>query len=289
MSESRKSVFISCGQSTARERELGQRVRALVEKLTLFEGYFAQDQSSLESLTANILHRLYESVGLIVIMHHRGKIEGWEINRASVWVEQEVAIAAFMEEVLGRRLHAALFIEEGISLEGVRNYIIFNATSFTTDDQVLEKLQTILPTWKEPLYIDDREKEALVKAAVITAEVQSGFNVNITLLIANFSNLDVEVKSVVFRSKKERLCDPILAPTPNPWKIPATRKIPFQMTAPTDLSARLASIHDQVFTKSFFRADLEIELDCEILGLRRTVTDKRTVQVENRGHQITGI
>jgi hypothetical protein len=61
------------------------------------------------------------------------------------------------------------------------------------------------------------------------------------------------------------------------------------MTVPTDLSARLASIHDHVFAKTLFRADLEIELDCEILGLRRTVTDKRTVQVENRSHQIMGI
>jgi hypothetical protein len=289
MPESRKTVFISCGQSTDQERELGQKVCALVGKLTPFEGYFAQNQSSLESLTANILHRLYESVGLIVIMHHRGKIEGWEINRASVWVEQEVAIAAFMEEVLGRRLHAVLFVEEGVSLEGLRKYIIFNATSFKTEEDVLEKLQKTLPTWKEPKYIDDGEKQARVKAAVITAEVQTGFNFNITLLIANFSDLDIEVKSVVFRSKENRLCDPILAPTSTPWKIPATRKIPFQMTAPTDLSGRLASIHDQVFTQNAFRADLEIELDCEILGLRRTVIDKRTVQVGNRSHQIQGI
>jgi hypothetical protein len=46
MSESQKTVFISCGQSTDKERELGQRVCALVEKLTPFEGYFAQNQST---------------------------------------------------------------------------------------------------------------------------------------------------------------------------------------------------------------------------------------------------
>jgi hypothetical protein len=289
MSEGRKTVFISCGQSTDDERDLGRRVCELVPKLTPFDGYFAQDQSSLKALSENILTRLYESVGLIVIMHHRGRVEKQETNRASVWVEQEVAIATLMEQILGRHLHAVLFVQHGITREGLRGYIQFNEFGFSRSEEVIAKLREILPTWKKPLYTDDGEKLARVKAAVITAEVQTGFNFNITLLIANFSDLDIEVKSVVFRSKENRLCDPILAPTPNPWKIPATRKIPFQMIVPTDLSARLASIYDQVFTKTFFRAELEIELDCEILGLRRTVTDKRTVQVENRSHQITGI
>ena len=110
MSESRKTVFISCGQFTDDERDLGRQVCELVPKLTPFDGYFAQNQSSLKALSENILTRLYESVGLIVIMHHRGKIEGREINRASVWVEQEVAIATLMEQVLGRHLHAVLFV-----------------------------------------------------------------------------------------------------------------------------------------------------------------------------------
>jgi len=50
---------------------------------------------------------LYESVGLIVIIHHRGKIEGCNTIRASVWIEQEVAIATLMEQVLGRPLYVA--------------------------------------------------------------------------------------------------------------------------------------------------------------------------------------
>jgi hypothetical protein len=38
-----------------------------------------------------------------------------------------------------------------------------------------------------------------------------------------------------------------------------------------------------------FQAQLEIELRCEILGISRIVKDERTVQVETRGHQITGV
>ena len=102
MVEQRKTVFISCGQYTDEEKELGKRVCDLVTKSTIFEGYFAQNQTTLKTLSENVLRRLYESVGLIVIMHHRGKIEGRDVIRASVWVEQEIAMATLMEQVLGR-------------------------------------------------------------------------------------------------------------------------------------------------------------------------------------------
>jgi hypothetical protein len=289
MSENRKTVFISCGQFTDDERDLGKQACELVRELTPFEGYFAQNQTTLKALSENILTRLYESVGLIVIMHHRGKIEGHEINRASVWVEQEVAIATLMEQVLRRPLHAALFVQHGITLEGLRRYIQFNANEFTTSAEVIAKLREILPIWKTPLYVGDEEKRALVEAADITAEVQIGMYLNIAILIGNHSSLDVEVKSAVFRSKGNRLCNPIIAPTTAPWKIPATRSILYQMTTDNDLSARLASVHGTFFTQNLFQAQLEIELRCEILGIGRIIKDERTVQVDIRGHQINGL
>lgn len=284
MSGNRKIVFISCGQFTDDERDLGKQACELVRELTPFEGYFAQNQITLKALSENILNRLYESVGLIVIMHHRGKIEGHEINRASVWVEQEVAIATLMEQVLRRPLHAALFVQHGITLEGLRKYIQFNANEFTKSEDVIAKLREILPTWKAPLYIGDEEKRALVEAADITAEVQIGVYLNISILIGNYSDLDVEVKSIVFRSKGNRLCN-----TTGPWKIPAGHSIPYQMTADNDLSARLTSVHGKFFTPNLFQAQLEIELRCEILGIGRIVRDERTVQVDSRGHQINGV
>ena len=289
MSENRKTVFISCGQFTDDERDLGKRACDLVRELTPFDGYFAQNQITLKALSENILTRLYESVGLIVIMHHRGKIEGHEINRASVWVEQEVAMATLMEQVLRRPLHAALFVQHGITLEGLRKYIQFNANEFAKSEDVIAKLREILPTWKAPLYIGDEEKRALVEAADITAEVQIGVYLNIGILIGNHSDLDVEVKSIVFRSKGNRLCNPIIAPTTGRWTIPAAHSIPYQMTADNDLSARLTSVHGTFFTANLFQAQLEIELRCEILGMSRTVKDERTVQVDTRGHQINGV
>ena len=85
-----------------------------------------------------MLRRLYESVGLIVIMHHRGKIEGRDIIRASVWIEQEIAIATLVEQVLGRPLHIAVFIQHGIAIERIRQQIQLNLIEFTTSDEVIE-------------------------------------------------------------------------------------------------------------------------------------------------------
>jgi hypothetical protein len=146
----RKTVFISCGQYTEEERDLGKRARNLVEQHTPYEGYFAETQTTLKALSENILRRLYESVGLIVIMHHRGKIEGYKTIRASVWIEQEVAIATLMEQVLGRPLYVALFVQKGIAIEGIRQQIQLNPIEFTNREDVISALQKILPTWKGP-------------------------------------------------------------------------------------------------------------------------------------------
>src|SRR6266849_3328219 len=96
-------IFVSCGQVTDQERELGRSVCKLVEELTSYSPYFAESQTSLEGLTKNILGALDRAAGLIAIMHPRGSVTfpgGHTQTRASVWIEQEIAIAAFMTQVL---------------------------------------------------------------------------------------------------------------------------------------------------------------------------------------------
>jgi hypothetical protein len=63
MTSARKSVFISCAQFSEEERALGKQVATLVDECTLFRGYFAENQTILETFTENVLRRLYESVG----------------------------------------------------------------------------------------------------------------------------------------------------------------------------------------------------------------------------------
>src|SRR5712692_9200418 len=137
MADRRKTVFISCGEYAPEERELGKQVCEMVAKYSPFEGYFAENQTTLKALSENILRRLYEPVGLIVIMHHRGKIEGRGIIRASVWIEQEVAIATLMQQILRRPLHVALFVEGGIAIEGIRQHLQFNPVTFTNSEEVI--------------------------------------------------------------------------------------------------------------------------------------------------------
>ena len=144
-------VFISCGQVTERERGLGMAAAELVRQLTPYEPYFAENQSSLEGLTKNILAALNRSAGLIAIMHPRGTMAfpgGRHQTRASVWIEQEIAIAAFIVQVLGRPLSVVAYIHKDVTREGMREELQLNPVVFRHDDEVLAHLQQILPTWK---------------------------------------------------------------------------------------------------------------------------------------------
>lgn len=151
----RPLVFISCGQVTDEEKRLGQSIRRLVEEITPFRAYFAENQMDLDGLTNHIFRNLYDSHGLIAVMHERGTVTGLKRRRwlrGSVWIEQEIAIAAFMRHILSRPLNVALFTKVGIALEGAREKLILNPFTFYEDSDVLDRLRVILPTW-EPIAV----------------------------------------------------------------------------------------------------------------------------------------
>lgn len=143
----RDRVFISCGQRTAEERHLGEDIARLVEEETGLRGYFAQNQQSLDGVTRNIFQAIYNSAAFVAVMHRRDVIdEASGAYRGSVWVEQEIAIAAFMVQVLGTRLPNQAFVQSGIKREGVRGFIQLNAIEFEKNHQVLSKIQEWLPS-----------------------------------------------------------------------------------------------------------------------------------------------
>jgi hypothetical protein len=144
-------VFISCGQYTEQEKDLGNAVAAIVQGLG-FDPYFAENQSSLKGLHENILSKLNECSGFIAIAHPRGKVSfpggGKPHTRASVWIEQEIAIASFIAKHSGRSVEVAAFIHEDIKkLEGLRALLQLNPIRFRSDDEVLEQLPGILKKW----------------------------------------------------------------------------------------------------------------------------------------------
>lgn len=150
-------IFISCGQSSPEEVELGQRICDLIRKLTPYEPYFADNQNSVDGLTTNIFKAILEARGFIAVMHRRGwvfnspdgkKLDGDEpVLRASVWVEQEIAVAAFLRQALDRDLLITGYVEKGVKREGVRGFIILNPKPFTENAEVLEDLAKVLVDW----------------------------------------------------------------------------------------------------------------------------------------------
>lgn len=155
-------IFVSCGQYTVQERKLGADVSELVRTCTSCEPYFAQNQNSLDGFTRNILQALDRAKALIAIMHPRGVVKfpnGSEHVRGSVWIEQEIAMAAYITQILERPIKIAPYIHADICREGMRDQLQLNAKPFKHDSEVLEDLRTILPQWEQDLHLVSPEDE----------------------------------------------------------------------------------------------------------------------------------
>jgi hypothetical protein len=132
-------VFISCGQYRPEEIKLGDDLTAAVNELTPFEGYFAQNVTSLDGLSRNIFSALNRCCGFVGVMHHRGEVatpDGKRV-RGSVWVEQEIAIAAFLSQAQERDIQVVVYTQRGISREGVRDQLHLNPIEFDSNDEAL--------------------------------------------------------------------------------------------------------------------------------------------------------
>lgn len=146
----KNSIFISCGQFTEAERRLGREIASLVTELTGHDSFFADQVQDLGGLDTNILDALRDCVALIVVMHPRGTIthEGSSRVRASVWIEQELAIATYIQRVDKRPLPIIAFIHRDVGREGIRDLLILNPIPFGGDADVLGELRKRLPHWR---------------------------------------------------------------------------------------------------------------------------------------------
>lgn len=144
-------VFISCGQFTPIEIALGNQVEQFIRDQTPYQPYFAEKQNTFDGLVTNILSALHRCAAFIGIMHHRGSIVGPDGNtliRGSVWVEQELAICAYQQHVLDRNIAVALYIQRGISREGIRSQLRLKPVEFDTADDVLADLPRQIAGWQ---------------------------------------------------------------------------------------------------------------------------------------------
>jgi len=142
-------VFISFGQYSDTEKRLGKDICSLLASLRPdVNPYFAEDQSTVEGLSNQVLKALHQAAGLICVMHRRGDLmipEGRKVTRGSVWIEQEIAIAAFVNHVLDRSIPILFYKQAGVNLEGIRSVLLMNPrVEFTAESQVLDDLKLAL-------------------------------------------------------------------------------------------------------------------------------------------------
>jgi hypothetical protein len=145
-----KTIFISCGQYTDAEKRLGKQISELVRTLTDCVPFFAEEVQDLNGLDANILSALHDCVGFITVMHPRGEIKrpSGFVVRASVWIEQEIAIATYIQRVEKRTLPIIAFKHKSVGREGIRDLLHLNPFEFTDETEILTELPKRLAGWK---------------------------------------------------------------------------------------------------------------------------------------------
>jgi hypothetical protein len=150
-------VFISCGQrAEAGETEIATAVATALANEG-FDPYIAVRQQTLQGLKENIFEKLTEAEYFLFIDFCREQLVGFEPpnNRGSVFVQQELAIAAYVGT------EPLIFQEDGVrALEGVLAALQGNPINFTKRAdlpvQVVEeaKLRGWNPNWQNSLAIE---------------------------------------------------------------------------------------------------------------------------------------
>lgn len=147
----RRTIFISCGQFTEAEKQVGKRIAEMVRSLTDLEPFFAESVQDLNGLDANILSALRNCVAFITVMHPRGEIRRPDesvLVRASVWIEQEIAIATYIQQAEGRALPIIAFKHKAVGREGIRELLHLNPIEFTDENEILSQISERLAEWK---------------------------------------------------------------------------------------------------------------------------------------------
>lgn len=277
-------IFVSCGQVTAQEKRLGDDVCALVRELTPHRPYFAENQNSLDGLTKNILGALDDAVALIAIMHPRGTVrfpDKSEHVRASVWIEQEIAIAAFIAQILGRPLRVACYIHADVRREGMREQLQLNPVTFREDSEVLGHLRGLLPSWR------DLPTSLKVTAPPrVRVALEQGLVSNFLLRFTNGEDEEVYILEVKLQHRGVELTEPLVPDTPNLWRVPAHSNQSFGKTITHHKSPAASLVRMNDHKGLFFQAEMDVVFSCLWRGKVHEIPQKLYVQVNATNNQI---
>jgi hypothetical protein len=278
-------IFVSCGQVTEEEKTLGKQVCDLVRELTPHEPFFAKDQNSLEALTKNILASLDDAVGLIAIMHPRGIVTFPDKNqwiRASVWIEQEIAIAAYITQILRRPLKIAPYIHQDIHREGMQDQLLLNAVRFTADSDVLDHLRAFLPSW--------RDLPASLKSSFppkLRVALKHGHASNFLLEYTNDEDEPVFIQETNLFSGKVLLTEPLRPDEVNQWKVTAHTSKSYGKTLQKSPAASLVRMNSN--RGIHFETEIDVIVSCELRGQFFEVSQTLYVRVNATNNEIVSL
>lgn len=212
-------IFVSCGQYTDEEKRLGQQITKIAKDMTGFDAFFAQNVQDLNGLDSNILAALHDCAALIVVLHPRGTIQppnGFPIVRASVWIEQEIAIVTYIQRVEKRSVPIIAFKHVSVGLEGLRALLHLNPIEFTHESEVLAHLPERLKDWRD-LPRSDRNDPVLLADVISELEDNLG------------------------KAKGPRIGDTYQRPSSEVWKKNRNR-----LNFPTELRSTLENAYRQI-------------------------------------------
>lgn len=126
----KRLIFVSCGQVTQEEKQLGTAVKSLIDSMEGFQAYFAEEVHDLTALGHHIFDALFRCSGAISFLQKRGSVTGisgedWGV-RSSVWVNQEIAILAFRKFLEFADLPILVFKDTDVRIEGAMTSFIVN-------------------------------------------------------------------------------------------------------------------------------------------------------------------
>ena len=277
-------IFVSCGQVTDAEKALGKQVCALVREVTPHEPYFAENQNSLEALTKNILGSLDDAVGLIAIMHPRGIVtfpDNHQEVRGSVWIEQEIAIAAYLTQILKRPLRIAPYIHRSVRREGMRDQLLLNAVPFTEDSEVLSHLRDVLPSWK------DLPASLKISASPkVRVGLKRGHVSNFLMEYTNDEDEPIFIREArLFGGKdgKIELTEPLTPDDPSMWQVPPHSSMTFGKTIVHQRNPAASLVKMNSNIGIFFETEMVVAVSCVMRGqlfeVRQTLYVKFTRRI----------
>src|SRR5712692_674027 len=135
-------VFVSCGQLTEPERNLGRDVAEIIEGHGM-RPFFAQDVHSTGDLNSEVFKAIQTCDAFLGILQKRGVVTfgGYApVERASVWIQQEIATFCYRMFLEERSLPIRIFSERGVRREGVMEIAVVNPIEFDGPEEILAEV-----------------------------------------------------------------------------------------------------------------------------------------------------